>query len=58
MVVYKNYGMTSHAQSTQNNKFIISFQYLKENVKDDVDFLPADKQRFLQIDAIILGLCD
>ena len=50
--------MTSHAQSTQNNKFIISFQYLKENVKDDVDFLPAHKQRFLQIDAIILGLCD
>ena len=27
-------------------------------MKDEVDFLPADKhQRFLQIDAIILGVC-
>ena len=35
-----------------------SLQYLKENVKDEVDFLHADKrQRFLQIDTIILGLC-
>ena len=47
-----------HAQSTQNNKFATSLQYLKENVKDKVDFLNADKrQRFLQIDTIILGLC-
>ena len=36
---------------------ITSLQYLKENVKGEVDFLPADKrQRFLQIDAIILGV--
>ena len=35
-----------------------SLQYLKENVKDDVDFLPADKtQRFLQIDTRILDVC-
>ena len=32
-----------HAQGTQNNKFAISLQYLKENVKDEVDFFPADK---------------
>ena len=33
-----------------------NLQYLKETVKDEVDFLPADKrQRFLQIDTIILG---
>ena len=31
------------AQSTQNNKFAISLQYLNENMKDEVDFLPADK---------------
>ena len=31
-----------HAQSTQNNKFAISLQYLRENVKDEVDFLPAE----------------
>ena len=34
----------SHAESTINNKFAISLQYAKENVKDEVDFLPADKQ--------------
>ena len=34
-----------------------SLQYLRENVNDEVDFLPADElQRFLQIDAIILGV--
>ena len=44
--------------STQNNKFAISSQYLKENVRDEVDFLPADKrQRFLPIDTIILDVC-
>ena len=31
------YG-ASHAQSTQNNKFAISLQYLKKNVKDETDF--------------------
>ena len=47
-----------YAQSTQNNKFAISFQYLMENVKDEVDFLSAVKhQRFLQIDTIILSAC-
>ena len=34
-----------HAQSTQNNKFTISLQYLKKNVKDEVDFLPAEKAK-------------
>ena len=33
-----------HAQITQNNKFAISLQYLKENVKDKVDSLLADKR--------------
>ena len=45
-----------HAESTQNNKFTISLQCLKENVKGEVDFLPAG-QRFLQIDTINLGVC-
>ena len=31
------------AQSTRNNQFTISLQYLKEKMKDEVDFLPADK---------------
>ena len=46
-----------HAENTQNNKFTISMQYLKENVKNKVDFLLAYKpQNFLQIDTIILGM--
>ena len=33
-------------------------QYLKENMKDKVDFLPAEKYwSFFQIDTIILGVC-
>ena len=47
-----------HAQSNQNNKFAITLEYLKENMKDEVDFLPVDKrQSFLQIYTVILGLC-
>ena len=45
-----------HAQSIQN-KFSISLQYLKENMTDEVDFLPADKhQTFLQNDTVIFGV--
>ena len=49
-------------QKYPNNKFTIFLQYLKENMKDEVDFfffffLPSDKcQGFLQIDTIILGV--
>ena len=51
-------NVVSHAQSTQNNKFTISLQYFNENVKDEPDFLPADKRRRLfQSDTIILGKC-
>ena len=47
-----------HAQSTQNNKFSISLQYLKESVKNEVDFFRVDKpQSFLRIDTIILCVC-
>ena len=35
--------MARHAQITQNNKFAISFQYLKKEVSDEVDFLHTDK---------------
>ena len=50
--------LARQAQSTQNNKFAISLQYLMENVWDKVYFLFADKhQRFLQIETIILGVC-
>ena len=56
MIVSLMVCITRHAQSTQNNKFAISLQYLKEKMKDEVDFLPKDKQNF-QSDTIILGVC-
>ena len=43
-------SVARHTQSTQNNKLAISMQYLKQNVNDEVVFLPEDKhQRFLQL---------
>ena len=35
--------LARQTQSTKNNQFTISLQYLKENMKEEVDFLPADK---------------
>ena len=44
-----------HGQSTQNNKFAVSLQYLKEKVNDEV---PAyNHQSFFQNDTDILGVC-
>ena len=46
--------MDRYAQITQNNKFAISFQYLKKEVSDEMDFLHAGKnESFLQIDTMI-----
>ena len=42
--------MVNHFQSSQNSKFATSLQYLKVEVKDEVEFLDADKhQRGLQV---------
>ena len=38
-------GMIKHSQSTQSNKFPVSLQYLKKEVRDGVIFLHADKRR-------------
>ena len=38
--------MGKHSQSSQNSKFAMSLQYLKKEVKDEVDFLHADKHQF------------
>ena len=41
---------------SQNRKFVITLQYLKKEVRDEVDFLHADKrQSFLQVDLSTLG---
>ena len=58
MIVSLSVCVARQAQSAKNNKFAISLQHLKENLKDKVDFLPVDKcRRFLQSDSIILGVC-
>ena len=47
--------VSRHAQITQNNKFAISFQYVKKELGDKVDFLHVDKhESLLQIDSEIL----
>ena len=38
-------GMIKHSQNTQSNKFAISLQYLKKEIRDGVHFLHADKQQ-------------
>ena len=37
--------IVKHSQSSQNSKFAMSLQYLKKEVKDEVDFLDADKHQ-------------
>ena len=46
-----------HAQSTQNRKFAISLQYLKNKGRNEVDVLHADKHEYLlQANTIMVGL--
>ena len=40
-------GMIKHFQSTQSNKFAISLQYLKKEVRKEVNFLHADEHQSL-----------
>ena len=43
-------GMVRHSQSSQNSKFAMFLQYLKKEVKYEVDFLHEDKhQIFLKV---------
>ena len=50
-------GIVKHFQSSQNSKFAMPLQYLKKKVRDEVDFLHADKhQSFLQVDFNTLGI--
>ena len=46
--------MARHAQSSQNNIFTVSFQYLKKEVRHEICCLHADKRRsFLQVSTFI-----
>ena len=49
--------LVKHSQSSQNSKFAMSWQYLKKEVREEVDFLHADKhQSFLQVGFNTLGI--
>ena len=49
--------MVKHSQSFQNSKFAMFLQYLKREVRDEADFLNADKhQSFLQVDFNTFGI--
>ena len=37
--------MIKYSRSSQNNKFAVSLQYLKKEVRDEVNFLHADKHQ-------------
>ena len=50
-------GMIKHSQNSQNSKFVMSLQYLKKEVRDEVDFLGAGKhQSLLQVDFNTLSI--
>ena len=50
-------GTVKHSQSSQNNKFAKFLQYLKKEVRDQVDFLYAEKhESVLQVDFNTLGV--
>ena len=38
-------GMIKHSQITENNKFAISLQYVKKEVRNGGDFWHADKRQ-------------
>ena len=49
--------MVKYAQSFQDSKFCMSLQYLKKEIRNEVDFWHADKhQSFLQVDFNTLGI--
>ena len=52
-------GVVKHFQSSQNSKFTISLQYLKNEVIVEFDFFHVDKhQSFLQVDFNTLDIKD
>ena len=51
-------GMVKHSQISQNNKFAVSLQCLRKEVRDEVDFYMQINISFLQGDTIVLDGCD
>ena len=40
-MIFDGDGQAKHSQSSQNSKFATSLQYLKKEVRDEVDFFPC-----------------
>ena len=50
-------GMVKHFQSLQKSKFAMSLQYLKKQIRDEVEFLDVGKhQSFLRADFNTFGV--
>ena len=48
-------GMIKHSQSTQSNKFVISVQYPKKEVRNEIHFSHVDKhQSFYKLTLLFL----
>ena len=47
LILFLLMDMIKHSQSTQINKFAISVQYLKKEVREEVHFLYLDKHQSL-----------
>ena len=50
-------GRVKHSQTSQNNKFATSLQYVKKEVRDEVDFLHADNHRSFYKMALLFLIC-
>ena len=51
--------IVKHWKGSQNSKLTMSLQYLRNKVKDELDFLHSDKhQSFLQVDFNTLAIKD
>ena len=47
-------GMTKHSENNQSDKFAISLQYLKKEVRDGVYILHADKHQSFYKSSLLL----
>ena len=49
--------MVKHSQSSQKSKFVMSLQYFKKEVRDEVESLHADKYQIsIQVDFNTFGI--
>ena len=55
-MIFWGEGQAFSSSKFPNSNFAISLHYFKKEVRDEVDFLHADKQQsFLQVDTVIIS---